>query len=517
MTFSSIAAACRSRSDHYTTPELNSVLRLSYQSYRSIDCLQLFPSLTTLYLDHNSIGSDSLPALPACLHSVFLHSNRLTSLQSLPSMPQLRSLNVSDNGIVSLSGLERCPVLVTLDASHNALSASSLSSLSSLPLIRDLLLQHNAVDASSSLLPLLSSLPALRVLSLKGNAVVETSRAYRREVVSACTGLTFLDERKVGEEERRGVEGWAKGGLEGERAARQQLQTERREREQRQFDQWQQARQQRQQQQQPAQKQVSYSHSAYHKSSGREEEEAEQENTMQRPLSLTDSGLGKEDSDAIDTVISPAATAETAAAGASSDEFDITRSLSIEQYYARVQASVPSAVSSTLDSDSDSDSETAAGSEDGAAVPFLFGLTPVLHAAEAESGHSRVSSFSLPSVTASPLSASSPSELSPRAVRVDGGVMAALVCTLGRGREDTEAEEKEADKTGSAYDSSVQTVMAMLSAEMRSPGRRHETQHRSTLTVSEEEEDGSEEAEADIQWVEFNISHSSDEEEEADS
>lgn len=51
-------------------------------------------------------------------------------------------------------------------------------------------------------------LPELRCLYLKGNPVVSAIPQYRRTLVAALPGLTYLDDRPVFPIERRCAEAW---------------------------------------------------------------------------------------------------------------------------------------------------------------------------------------------------------------------------------------------------------------------------------------------------------------------
>lgn len=78
----------------------------------------------------------------------------------------------------------------------------------------------------------LEQLP-LRLLKLNGNPVVSTMQPYRKRLLSSMPTLTYLDESPTFEYERRAAEGYMRGGLEGERAARDAYKEEQREQQER--------------------------------------------------------------------------------------------------------------------------------------------------------------------------------------------------------------------------------------------------------------------------------------------
>jgi dynein assembly factor 1 len=153
----------------------------------------------------------SVAAIPCCpVHALsFLQNNCLVSLDGVENAPNLATLNVSDNHLVTLDALAACPALSSLVAERNSLEAvEGLLALESCPELHTLDLQHNRVKDAAALLELLRRLPALRCLYLKGNPAVGTLPSYRKTLIAALPGLTYLDDRPVFEEERRCAEAW---------------------------------------------------------------------------------------------------------------------------------------------------------------------------------------------------------------------------------------------------------------------------------------------------------------------
>lgn len=89
-------------------------------------------------------------------------------------------------------------------------------------------IQDNDIDDPTVLPEVLEKLPALRVLYLQGNPVVRRIKNYRKTVIARLSGLKFLDDRPVFDDERLRCEAWARGMEEG--GAKAALEAERLER-----------------------------------------------------------------------------------------------------------------------------------------------------------------------------------------------------------------------------------------------------------------------------------------------
>ena len=192
---------------------------------------------------------------------------------------------------------------------------------------------------------------------------------YRRGVVGALKGLRWLDDRPVGEEERRGVQGWLRAGREGEVEEREKVREEKRAKEARQWQQWKDSRTH---QSSPLDKRVHYSSTHQARMEEVEEEEGEGE---KRDNEATEGGIELAAVRGADEEGS-GLRVETGEGGEEDGEYHVMMSQSIEAFYRSVQATIPSTAASPA-SDSDDDEE-AEGDEEGDGVPFLLGLTPVL-------------------------------------------------------------------------------------------------------------------------------------------
>lgn len=91
---------------------------------RDLTDLKYFPSLTTLWLRSQSITS--LETLPACgIEMLDIGDNRITALAGIENLPKLQTLLADGNAVADLTGLERCHDLRTV--SLNGANASDLS------------------------------------------------------------------------------------------------------------------------------------------------------------------------------------------------------------------------------------------------------------------------------------------------------------------------------------------------------------------------------------------------------
>lgn len=91
---------------------------------RDLSDLAYFPSLTTLWLRSQSVTS--LETLPACgIEVLDIGDNRITALAGIENLPKLQTLLADGNAVADLTGLELCHDLRTV--SLNGANASDLS------------------------------------------------------------------------------------------------------------------------------------------------------------------------------------------------------------------------------------------------------------------------------------------------------------------------------------------------------------------------------------------------------
>lgn len=146
-------------------------LDLSFNALRDLSQLPVasLPNLTELYLISNKIK-----AIGAALHSMphltFLElgDNRIRVMEGLDNLPALTSLWLGRNKIAAIDGLHNLPHLQILSLQSNRITQiPDMSHLA--PSLTELYLSHNGIEAMGHGL---SALRNLRVLDLSGNQIV---------------------------------------------------------------------------------------------------------------------------------------------------------------------------------------------------------------------------------------------------------------------------------------------------------------------------------------------------------
>ena len=208
--------------DGYETPELNEKLYLHFRGFKRIQNLEPYTECKALWLDSNGLetieGLDTLTGL-RCL---YLSKNLLTRIQGLNSLSELTLLDLANNRLTCIESLSCCPKLQTLNLSRNALSdANSICHLSECPAISTLDVTSNRIDGAG-VIEILSRMNSLVALSINGNPITQSS-GFRKRMIVAISKMSYLD-RPVDEIERIGAKAFSIGGIEAERAAREEYQ-----------------------------------------------------------------------------------------------------------------------------------------------------------------------------------------------------------------------------------------------------------------------------------------------------
>lgn len=122
----------------------------------------------------------------------------------------LFALDLSQNDISKIEGLESLPCLETLILSDNELSMPDfIANLTSIPKLRELDLSLNKINCNAEcILKILASCSNLRVLNLQGNIFIKKMPHYRSMIISHCKRLKQLDGRRICSEERRRCNAW---------------------------------------------------------------------------------------------------------------------------------------------------------------------------------------------------------------------------------------------------------------------------------------------------------------------
>ena len=177
-----------------------------YKGFRKIQALDAYTGLRCLWLEGN--GLDEIGGLEnqAEMRTLYLHENCIHEIKGLDALTNLDTLNLAKNFIGRVEGLGACQNLKTLILAHNHLATAD--DLRECPKsLVSLDVQSNRLD-DPAVLDVIAALPELRVVYLMGNPVVKAIRYYRKTVLAACPGLTYLDDRPVFADERRRVSAW---------------------------------------------------------------------------------------------------------------------------------------------------------------------------------------------------------------------------------------------------------------------------------------------------------------------
>ena len=161
-----------------------------------------------------------------------MHENCIKKMDFMSNWRNLRILNLSDNCIERIEGLQGLN-LDTLYLARNRIGHGGLDDIIGLlecPSLTCLDVQNNAIDDAEALPEVFEKMPELRVLYLLNNKLIKGIKNYRKTMTAKLPKLTYLDDRPVFQEDRRNAEAFARGGVEEERKEREKIKTENKER-----------------------------------------------------------------------------------------------------------------------------------------------------------------------------------------------------------------------------------------------------------------------------------------------
>lgn len=209
----------------YITPCLNDTLYLHFKGFSTIENLEEYTGLKSLWLESNGLQRIENLDAQSDLRCLFLQQNLIDKLENLEPLKKLSTLNVSNNYITIIENISCLPQLSTLQIAHNKLeTVGDIEHLSQCLAISVLDMSHNLFK-DPKILSVLEAMPELRVLNLMGNEVIRKIPNYRKTMIVHLKQLTFLDDRPVFPKDRACAEAWAVGGLDGEREERERWET----------------------------------------------------------------------------------------------------------------------------------------------------------------------------------------------------------------------------------------------------------------------------------------------------
>ena len=229
MTEGALLGLCRERGMYAHRPELNEVLHVTDRGVLRIAGLAAFSGLRALYLEGNAV--EDIEGLEGCpdLRCLYLARNAIEEVgPGLAPLTRLTTLDLSSNLLegAALAGLAGLQELRTLSLGHNRLACrADLEPLAALPALQVLDVSNNRIDDPEAS-ALVQSLP-LKWLRFLGNPVVRATAGYRKVFLAAMHAtLESLDDHPAFEADKRCALAWAQGGVEAERAERQQIRDE---------------------------------------------------------------------------------------------------------------------------------------------------------------------------------------------------------------------------------------------------------------------------------------------------
>mmetsp|Transcript_39103 Transcript_39103/g.84319 ORF Transcript_39103/g.84319 Transcript_39103/m.84319 type:complete len:465 (+) Transcript_39103:113-1507(+) len=208
---------CLKRQELYDSPELNERLYLHHKKFMEIRNLEKFTQVKYLYLESNCLTKIDKLNAQKYLQSLHLQDNKLERIENLNGCLELKYLNVSNNLLSKIDDLSALQSLESLIVKQNELSKpDSIRNVIYMKRLNELDLSKNKINCSlDSILEVLAQCKSLKILSLAGNPMVKLNKYYRKLVISRCTKLIRLDDKRVCKEERRRCSAWGKVVLRG--------------------------------------------------------------------------------------------------------------------------------------------------------------------------------------------------------------------------------------------------------------------------------------------------------------
>ena len=157
------------------------------ENVTSFEDLKLMPQLKSLTIQNQNLGSLKDLSTLTKLETLDLTGCRFSSddLAILAKLPNLTNLTLSSCSLSTISALEGAPALTKLDISYNG-GVRNLQALSSIPTLKELYLNNNALSNDANSLPQLAGLANLEKLDVSYNSITSL------DPISSCIKLNWL-------------------------------------------------------------------------------------------------------------------------------------------------------------------------------------------------------------------------------------------------------------------------------------------------------------------------------------
>lgn len=197
----------------YEAPHLNEKLYLNRKGFRVIENLEPYTNVVGLFLDSNGIHQIQNIGHMTNLRMLYLDNNCITKIEGLETLLELHTLNLSGNNLVRVEGLQGLTKLESLYLSKNNIqSLADMEGIREAPEVSSLDVSFNQIEDQENVATTIATLvPKLKCLSFNNNPNKRFLQNYRRDFISKIPTLTFLDDRKVDDLERKTSEAWGRG------------------------------------------------------------------------------------------------------------------------------------------------------------------------------------------------------------------------------------------------------------------------------------------------------------------
>lgn len=214
MTAEAVHSICEER-NLWPQPHLNTQLYLNYKGFETIECLEEYCNIRVLHLGNNFIATIEGLERMTDLRCLQLEGNRIQHIDNLTTNLELRQLTLDSNAIKRIENLSHLKHLQQLSLAKNAIEKlEDMEELKSMPSLNNVDVSHNQLEVTEGVVEFWSGMPpGVKLLRYHGNPGIRNIEHYRKRMVNALPGVTYLDERPIFPVEVKSCAAWASGGL----------------------------------------------------------------------------------------------------------------------------------------------------------------------------------------------------------------------------------------------------------------------------------------------------------------